>query len=303
MILYAPAKVNLYLGVLGRRPDGYHTIETVFERIALFDKITLRSRTAGNGAVAQGKDDPIKIVSDHSDVPTGRSSLVYRTVEYFMRRFGISGSVDIRIFKRIPIAAGLGGGSSDAACILTGLDKLWGLSLEKERLVELGKMLGSDVPFFVYNSSFAAATGKGDEITPLDWSARLWHLVISLPAQSLSKDVYGIFAKESSSDLTREPRINKILPPDSRTVDVNTVKRMQKNDLEQIVLRREPAVARLKNTLQNIGAGCSFVSGSGPSVVSVFSKRKEAIRVQELLIRHYPAVERKGWQMFVVPTL
>jgi 4-diphosphocytidyl-2-C-methyl-D-erythritol kinase len=266
MVIYAPAKVNLCLKVLGKRPDGFHNIETVFERIALSDKIVLRPL----------KSDKIKLFCDNPDVPLDKDSLIYRTISLFRKRKKIRKGVEIKISKRIPIAAGLGGGSSDAASVLTGLNKLWKPSLRLPALLEFGGKLGSDIPFFLKNCSFAAARGKGDEIMPLDWKIKFWHLLISLPVRLLSKDIYEAYTKRLSSSL---------------------------NDLEGVVLKKAPVVVKFKNALKRIGLPGSIVSGSGPSIFSLFANRKGAIGAKELLIRRFPLARDKGCQIFIVPTL
>ena len=266
MVIYAPAKVNLCLKVLGKRPDGYHNIETLFERIALSDKIVLRPLKTGE----------IKLFCDHPDVPLDKDSLIYRTVALFKKRKNTPEGVEVKIFKKIPIAAGLGGGSSDAASVLTGLNKLWKPSLRLPALLKFGGRLGADIPFFLKNCSFAAAKGKGDEIMPLDWKIKFWHLLISFPIKLLSKDVYAAYTDKISSSL---------------------------NDLEGIVLEKAPVVAKFKNALKSMGLPGSVVSGSGPSIFSLFVNRKGAIGAKELLMRRFPLAREKGCQIFVVPTL
>ena len=266
MIIYAPAKVNLRLRVLDRRPDGYHNIETVFERIALSDKIVLKSL----------KNDKIKLFCNHPNVPLGKDSLIYRTITLFRKRKQVARGIEVKIFKRIPIASGLGGGSSDAASILMGLNKLWKPFLSLPALLEFGKKLGADVPFFLKNCSFAAARGRGDEIMPLGWKIKFWHLLICLPIKLLSKDIYGAYRNRVSSSL---------------------------NDLEHVVLEKAPIVVKFKNALKNIGLTHSLVSGSGPSIFSLFARRKEAIGAKELLVKRFPLAREKGCQIFIVPTL
>ncbi|MGB2705747.1 MAG: 4-(cytidine 5'-diphospho)-2-C-methyl-D-erythritol kinase [Candidatus Omnitrophota bacterium] len=275
MTIYAPAKVNLYLRVLGRRPDGCHNIETVFERIALCDKIVLNSL----------RDNKIKIFCDNPGVPTGKKSLIYRTVDLLRREKRISKGAEVKILKKIPIAAGLGGGSSDAASILKGLNRLWRLSVGLPRLLKLGKSLGADMPFFLKDCSFASGHGKGDEVKKLNWKKKFWHLIISPPVKLLSKDVY----KQLSLRGGRKA-------PDEAISFIT-------NDLENIVLKKAPLVRKLKIALVDIGARYSLVSGSGPSVFSLFEKRKEAVRAKELLIRRFPVARRNGWQLFTVSTL
>ena len=293
MVIYAPAKVNLYLKVLGRRPDGYHNIETIFERIALFDKIDLRSLPDGR----------IKIFSDHTEVPVGKKSLAYRTVDLLKRRFGVRNGVEVRISKRIPVASGLAGGSSDAACILTGLNRLWRLRLKEPELAEFGKGLGADIPFFIGKSSFAAARGKGDEITPLHWKVKLWHLLVSFPVRLLSKNIYGAYSQNIASGLTKPSRITKILCPKPAKAKFADIKKFIGNDLERVVIEKKPVVGRLKNALKEIGLARSLVTGSGPSVFTLFEKRKEVASAKELLVKRFPIIRKEGWQIFIVPTL
>ena len=268
MILYAPAKLNLYLRVLGKRKDGYHNIETVFEKIALFDKIIINPANTNR----------IKIFCDHPGVPVDKKSLLYRTIDVLRKKAGIKKGAEVKVFKKIPIAAGLGGGSSDAAALLKGLNRLWKASLSMGELLEISKPLGADIPFFVTRHSCAAARGIGDEISPFDLGERFWHLVITPPVKLLSRDVY---------------RENK---------EQSGYSGLLQNDLEKTVLKKAPIVIKLKKALKNIGID-SLVSGSGPSVFSIFEKRKEAFGAREALTRRFPVINDKGWQTFVVPTL
>ena len=293
MIIYAPAKVNLYLRVLRTRRDGYHDIETIFEKIALFDTIILRSL----------KKNTVKIFCDRNGVPTDEKSLIYRTIDMVRRGFRITKGVEVKIFKKIPIAAGLGGGSSDAAAVLQGLDRIWRLSADRKELIKYGKRLGADIPFFLDRGSFAVGRDRGDRIAPLAWKNRLWHILISPPIKVLSRDVYAQYAKGASSHLTKESYINKILFPGRRAVELKYLKRFIGNDLERVVLNRAPVIRRLKEVLNTIGVADSLVSGSGPSVFALFEQRKEAQRAGELLKRRFPRARGKKWQIFIVPTL
>jgi 4-diphosphocytidyl-2-C-methyl-D-erythritol kinase len=280
MILRAPAKVNLYLKVLSKRPDGYHNIRTIFERIAIFDRIILRPL----------KKNEIKLSCDNPEVPTGKESLIYRAIDLLKKPS--SRGVDVKILKRIPVAAGLGGGSSDAASVILGLNKLWKLSLGLSRLMELGKILGADIPFFLRNTSFAVAGERGDEIVPLGWKkTKFWHLVIYSPVKVLSKDIYSMYSK------------NRVPPPRWNRGSTGAVERgFLHNDLERVVVKKEPVVGRIKAALSRIGVK-SLVSGSGPSVFSIFEKRKEAMSARDKLVRRFPFTNNKGWQIFIVPTL
>lgn len=271
MILNAPAKVNLYLRVLGKMPDGYHAIETIFEKIQLYDKIVLRSL----------KENKIKIFCDNPEIPTDKKSLIYRTISLLKRLKRPSGGIEAKIFKKIPIAAGLGGGSSDSASVLMGLNKLWKLALNPAELVSFGKKLGSDIPFFLNKASFAIGRQRGDEITPLPRERiKFWHLVIYPPVKVLSKDVYGMYSKK----------------PLRRT-------QFLRNDLEPFVIKKAPVAGRIKAALSRIGIKHSLVSGSGPSVFAIFKTRKEAAWAKRTLIRQFSSGESAGWRIFIAPTL
>jgi 4-diphosphocytidyl-2-C-methyl-D-erythritol kinase len=174
-----------------------------------------------------------------------------------------------------------------------GLNRMWKLSLGMKRLMELGKKLGADIPFFLKRTSFAVATKRGDEITPLAWrKMKFWHLVVYAPVKIFSRDIYGMYSGKGPSD---SAEIGRMTP--------KNIGKVMHNDLERLVLKKEPIVDRVKSALRDIGIKRSLVSGSGPSVFSVFGKRKEAAKAKEALIRHFPFIKDKGWQIFVVPTL
>ncbi|MBN1353855.1 MAG: 4-(cytidine 5'-diphospho)-2-C-methyl-D-erythritol kinase [Candidatus Omnitrophica bacterium] len=313
MRLYAPAKVNLCLRVLKKRPDGYHNIETIFERIALFDSIYLRSLPASLGVSGR-----IKVFCNNPDVPTGKDSLIYRTAALIRDRARISEGAEIRIFKKIPIAAGLGGGSSDAASVLKGLNKMWKASLGNKELISIGSTLGSDIPFFLSGKTFALGSGRGDIVKPLGWKSKFWHIIIYCGAKLLSGDVYGSYSRKLSpgagevpvSDYPRGLRKwnlhGKIT---SLKKCVKVTRRLRDsvyfagNDLENIVLKKIPVLSMLKNAMGNTGLGYSLVSGSGPSVFALFTNRKEAVEARKALVKRFPVIKKKGWQIFVVSTL
>ena len=293
MILRAPAKVNLHLSVLNKRPDGYHNIETIFERIALFDKIVIRSL----------KKSKIKISCDNPGIPTDKNSLIYRAAELLKKECHVPNGVKIKIDKKIPIASGLGGGSSDTAAVLTGLNKVWKLSLKPDALIAFGKRLGADIPFFLTDGSFAMASGRGDEIIPLRWRAKLWHVLVSCETELLSKDIYSAYSKKTLRGSAKKARLNKRRFPRSAEIKFEGVKNLLNNDLEQIVLGKAPFLSELKGAMKDLSFGYSLVSGSGPSIFGLFKKRKEAVRAKALLVKRFPVIKRRGWQVFIVPTL
>ena len=292
MILYPPAKINLHLRVLGKRQDGYHNIETIFERVNIRDKIVLRSL----------KNNKIKIFTNIPSIPVGKKSLMYKTVSLVKDKLDIKKGIEIKIYKKIPIASGLGGGSSDAASILLGLNKLWKLSLSISELVGFARELGADIPFFIKNKSFALGEGIGDKITPLKWKIKLWHLFVFLPIKLRAKDIYDDFSNINSSSLTKRPRLNRILSPSYGDIRHNNIRKLLNNDLEESIFRKAPLVKKVKETLDALGVD-ALVSGSGPSVFGLFFERKEAQRAQKMLMERLPIAKKKGWQIFIAKTL
>ncbi|MCX5710525.1 MAG: 4-(cytidine 5'-diphospho)-2-C-methyl-D-erythritol kinase [Candidatus Omnitrophica bacterium] len=202
MILKSYAKLNLFLQVFKRqRKDSYHNLITLFERIDLFDSITLKKRA----------DSKIRVICSDRNVPSGKSNLCFRAASLLQDTCGVDKGVDIIIKKRIPVGAGLGGGSSNAAATLLGLNKLWGLDLSLSRLVSLSGKIGSDVPFFIYNVPFALGTSRGDKIYPLGnmKKVRLWHLLVVPNIHVSTPLIYRKF--DQFSGLTRPVYNVKIL--------------------------------------------------------------------------------------------
>jgi len=290
----APAKLNLYLKVLRKRSDGYHDIETLFERIDVFDTVTVTS--IGN---------TITIECDNSSVLTGKDSICYKAAELLQKRLSAlrrdkGKGVFISIEKRIPVAAGLGGGSSDAASVLKALNKLWGLDLDKKELMDLGASLGADVPFFLSDASFAIGRGIGDEIEPIRGSKLLWQVVICPNIEILSKDIYAAYSKEHSLTLTTGGGVDTILTPVSDICEIAFLKKLLHNDLENVVLSRESIIKDIKDKLRDVGGGNTLVSGSGPSVFGLFSTRKEAVKAKQGCLKEF--LHSNEWHAFVTRT-
>ncbi|MCX5709510.1 MAG: 4-(cytidine 5'-diphospho)-2-C-methyl-D-erythritol kinase [Candidatus Omnitrophica bacterium] len=269
MVLKAYAKLNLFLQVLKpKRKDNYHNLVTLFERIDLFDSITLKKRA----------DKKIRIICSDSSVPSGEDNLCFRAARLLQDTCGVNIGVDIVIKKRIPVGAGLGGGSSDAATILLGLNKLWGLNLSLSRLVSLSGKIGSDVPFFLYDTPFALGTSRGDKITPLGnmKKVRLWHLLV-VPKRHVSTPlIYRKF--DRFSGLTRPAYNVKILTSALKKKPVVLRRGLLFNNLEAVTRKEFPQVDRLKAKLQNlIGFNSVLMSGSGPAVFGILRSKKEAV--------------------------
>jgi 4-diphosphocytidyl-2-C-methyl-D-erythritol kinase len=253
LVLRAPAKVNLSLRILRQRPDGYHDLDTVMQKLDLCDLVTL-TVTDAPGIVLHCPD---------SDLPEDRSNIVWRAAESFLEMWDSEGKgVDIVLQKRIPVAAGLGGGSSDAGVVLVGLNRLLGAGFSLTQLLERGKSLGADVPFFVTDYGAVRAEGIGDRMTVVE-SLTDCTVVLVNPGFSVStRSVYEKYA------LTRTSKDSKLC--DSQKKRDRFESEVWVNDLEQVTLDLYPEVAVLKQRLLDFGALSVLMSGSGPTVFGVF---------------------------------
>ena len=294
MVLNSYAKLNLYLEILNLRKDNYHNIKTLFQRIDLCDKIILRKL----------KGQEIRVVCDNPSVPLDQTNLCYRSAKLLQEACHIKEGVQIRIIKRIPVGAGLGGGSSNAATVLLGLNKLWKTNLSREKLGVLGKLVGADVPFFIYNASFAIGERRGDRIKPLrDISGlRLWHILVVPKIKVSTPLIYRkwdefLGKKSKASGLTIPSHGVKILISSLRKSNLAFLDELLFNSLEAVTTKLYPEVKRVKVTLGSYGLKSILMSGSGPAVFGIVSSRKEAVT----LVRKLRKLD-KSWQVFATRT-
>jgi 4-diphosphocytidyl-2-C-methyl-D-erythritol kinase len=282
----APAKINLTLRIVGRRADGYHLLDTVMVPISLYDDIQIRKVRV----TKKSHRRLIKVICSNPAVPNGPENLAYRAAELLLAKAKIKQPIEIRIHKRIPIGAGLGGGSTDAAATLNGLNRLFKLNLTARKLEKLGLALGADVPFFVRGRP-ARARGIGERLQSLR----------GLPAMSLVV-VYPGFAVSTAWVYRNLPR--KLTIPDlnnsifTRLKDVGDLGALLVNDLEKITLNRYPRIAIIKEKLRRAGAAGCLMSGSGSSVFGIFHSNRKA-RVAFRMI----AAEEDGTKAFLVKCL
>ena len=274
--LRSPAKLNLFLQVLAKRPDGFHELKTLFERISLSDELTFRSR-------ADGK---IRIACDHPQVPKGKKNLVMKAACALREVHGVTTGADISIRKNIPVAAGLAGGSSNGATALRGLNTLWRLGLSQRQLLKHARALGSDIPFFLYDTSFALGTGRGDVITPLKWGVKFWHILVIPRVKMYSAEVFTTL----NLQLTKKGDNANILIRLLRSNNINKAGRLLFNDLEAPILAIRPQLQNVKNAVKaDLKEGVCF-SGSGPSVFGITCSKTEALELQNKLSRRYTRV-------------
>ena len=274
--LRSPAKLNIALKVLGKRADGYHSLETIFERINLFDDIVLKVNATGT----------IRVFCNNPQVPTDKTNLVYKAAQILKDDLAVKKGVDIRIKKRIPVAAGLGGGSSNAATVLLGLNQLWNLKLSQRKLVAYGKKLGSDVPFFLYDTPWALGTQRGDVIKPLAIRTKLTQILITPKKKILTKNVFG----RLNLKLTNENMDVSILLPYLRKNDFYALGQCLFNDLESSIVALNPGLKKLKNQLQQLDSLGVCFSGSGPSIFILVKSFSQATQLKALLKKRYDRV-------------
>lgn len=259
----APAKINLTLDVLYKRPDGFHEVEMVMTTVDLADRILLEPRKDGN----------IVLKTDSSFIPTDKKNHAYQAAEILKNTYGVKEGVTITIDKEIPVAAGLAGGSSDAAATLRGLNKLWNLNLSIDTLAEIGAKIGSDVSFCVYGGT-ALATGRGEKIKHLPTPPNCW-VILAKPQISVSTaSIYGGL----SLDNLEHPNTNNMI----RALEERNYELIYKslgNVLETVTFNLHPEVKLLKDQMKRFGADGVLMSGSGPTVFGLVDSESRVSRI------------------------
>ncbi len=258
----APAKINLTLDTLYKRDDGYHEVSMVMTTVDLNDNLSFEKR----------KDRKIIIESDHQFVPTDRRNLAYQAAQLMMRRYKIKTGVTINIDKHIPIAAGLAGGSADAAATFRGMNALYNLGADLDELAELSSELGSDIPFCVYGGT-ALATGRGEIIERLPRPPHAW-VVLAKPSISVStKTIYSALKpgkNKPASNVMKNAIANE---------DYEQIIRTLKNDLEEVTVRKYPPVRKLLSNMKESGSDGALMSGSGPTVFGIVRKERQSVHL------------------------
>ena len=254
--LRAPAKINWFLLVLARRKDGYHDINSLMQYVSLYDDLLFYSASS------------LQVICD-SEIPP-EDNLVYKAASLLQKYASCRKGIKIILHKNIPTSAGLGGGSSDAASTLLGLNTLWGLGLKKRELAAMGLEIGSDVPFFL-NGPSALIQGRGEGITHMDFDSSMTLLLVKPPVS-----VSTAWAYKSVKKLTKKTIDIKLFCRAFDERDFGSLSNMLKNDLEKIVVKEYPVVGKIKNGLLEQGSVLSAMSGSGPTVFGVFESTANA---------------------------
>lgn len=273
LTIEAPAKINLYLKILGRRADGYHEIESLMQKLELADILHIDVRDAG-----------ISLKCPDSDLPEDETNLVYKAAQSFLSYTGINRGVALRVEKKIPIAAGLGGGSSDAAAVLSGLNKLFETNLPQKKLFKLAVPLGADVAFFVNDQSAAVARGIGERLSFAQSLPPCWILLVNPGFAVSTKWVYENLALTSEGNpYILAPGQNCSSGPDDlQKADLfQDVQISIFNDLESVTIQKYPELGFIKDDLLADSALCALMSGSGPTVFGLFDTEDKAKRSAE----------------------
>jgi len=309
-----PAKINLLLYIRGKRDDGFHDIVTVMQMVDLWDEIVLE------------RDERLQLVCSDPNIPTGQENLICKAASSLKSYSGIEKGARITLHKYIPVAAGLGGGSSDAAATLFGLNILWGLGYNNSILSAIGGEIGSDVPFF-FNGPVALGYGRGDRLIPLSRNGECWFLLInpgiqvstawaySQVSEVLSGPVRGHRARQERIQhntlddskwigpflkpkfgLTKGDNHIKIPLPDGVRQEGDRIWLYPFNDLEEVVIKRYPIIEYIKEKMVACGAIYSLMSGSGSTVFGIFRDRSSAEKAHERL-------QCNEWRLWVVRAL
>jgi len=279
LTLHAPAKVNLYLKILARETSGFHHLETVFASLEFGDILTVSRTAAGVALTTEGP-------------PTGpvRENLIHQAATAFLERGGVDGGVEIHLEKRIPVGGGLGGGSSDAAAALRGLQALFPGALTPEEVLRIAGSLGSDVPYFLCGSPLALAWGRGDRLLPLPPPPPAPVLLALPPVAVSTAEAYRLLAaaRREGSRL-QEIRWEASRPGPARLPSVETLSSwdglsaLAGNDFEDVILPAHPLLRRLREALRETSPLLSLLSGSGACLFAVYGGEREALVAKDFM--------------------
>ena len=260
--LKAFGKINLALDVLGKRPDGYHEVRMIMQTIGIYDRLFME----------ESEGEEVLIESNLSLLPCDENNLVYKAAKLLMNEFGIRRGLKVKLEKQIPVAAGLAGGSSDAAATLVGVNRIFDLGLSKEELMERGVKIGADVPYCVMRGT-ALSEGIGEKLTPLDPVPGDVHVVLAkIPVSVSTARVYGGLKPE---DIKERPDIDGMIKAIGDG-DIRGIASAMGNVLETVTIPMYPRLAEIKKAFMDEGALGSLMSGSGPTVFGLFDDIKKA---------------------------
>ncbi|MCX7883835.1 MAG: 4-(cytidine 5'-diphospho)-2-C-methyl-D-erythritol kinase [Caloramator sp.] len=260
--IICPAKINLSLDVTGKREDGYHFVKMIMQSISLEDVVTVRKIKDG-----------IKIYCDSTDVPCNETNSAYKVAKLMFERYKIEGGVEILIDKKIPVAAGLAGGSTDAAGVIKGINILYDLNISLNDMMDLGVKIGADVPYCIIGGT-ALAEGIGEILTPIKPVENLW-CVLAKPQFAVS--TREVYSRLKIDEIPKHPDINKLITYIEKKDYKNLAENMI-NVLETVTIKDYPVIFEIKNIMMEFEALGSLMSGSGPTVFGLFENKSSAER-------------------------
>lgn len=266
--LKALAKINLGLDVLGRRENGYHDVRMVMQTIYLYDDVILKKR----------KEPGIKVDTNLFFLPVNEHNIAYQAADLLIKEFGITDGVEIRLTKHIPVAAGMAGGSSNAAAVLFGMNRMFELGLSEQELMDRGVKLGADVPYCIMRGT-VLAEGIGEKLTPLPPVPKCYVLVAK---PSVSVSTRTVYEKLDSKEIVDHPDIDGLLTG-LENGDLMQVAASMGNVLEQVTISDYPVIEEIKDAMKEAGALNAMMSGSGPTVFGLFKERSRAKKALALI--------------------
>lgn len=259
--LKALGKINLGLDVLGKRENGYHDVRMVMQTVYLYDQIR----------IAKKRESGISIFTNLYYLPVNENNLAYQAAELLTAEFGIKDGVKIILDKHIPVAAGMAGGSADAATVLFGMNRMFGLGLTQQELMERGVKLGADVPYCIMRGT-VLAEGIGEELTPLPPMPRCY-VLIAKPSVSVSTKL--VYEKLDSCEIDQHPDIDGIIEGIKKQ-DLSLAASCMGNVLEKVTTEEYPVIEKIKEVMKQEGALNAMMSGSGPTVFGLYDDKRKA---------------------------
>lgn len=279
--IQAYAKINLGLDVVGKLDNGYHLLRSVMQQIDLHDTVTLKKQQPEKG---------ITFTSNSGEIPLDDTNLAYKAAKLIMTQAGLDAGVEIHLEKRIPVAAGMAGGSTDGAAVLIGMNELFRLGYDMEELKAMGVKLGADVPFCIQGGT-ALAEGIGEKLTVISTTPSMFFVIAKPPIFVSTKYVY----ENLKLGELEHPDTDGILASLEQKDVVAMTKRLG-NVLESVTVKKYPIIDTLKNSMKEAGAIGALMSGSGPTVFGVFSSLEDSEKAEKVLKEQYPDVFVKAVQ-------
>ncbi|MFH2104979.1 MAG: 4-(cytidine 5'-diphospho)-2-C-methyl-D-erythritol kinase [Parcubacteria group bacterium] len=276
MIIKAPAKINLTLDILGKLPNDYHELTTVYQAVDLYDELDFKENKSGE----------IKITSNSEQIPLDEKNIVYQAVELIRQKHGVNKGLDIYIDKKIPVAAGLAGGSTDGAATLKALNEMWELRLSDEILREYAAELGMDVPFLVSGGT-ALGMRRGEKVRSLKNNLSLQIIIVTPEIAISTKEAYGsLDLAQVGQESEKTKRMIATLTDGNLTDVIDNLH----NDFEKSIIPKHPVIGEIKEKMLALGALGSLMSGSGPSVFGVWEGQSETEKAFNILKQQYKQV-------------